>query len=318
MRKAVDRWSTTWVMLAAGAAVVLLALVLAALLGRQDKAPVATSSKEPELFPFVRSFAGTQPDGSFEAASSGESSGQSIATAETVRFFDYYLAAIGEKSLPEIRAEIEREIDRQLPQEKKAAAKDLLRRYLHYKLALVNVEKTSQTGKTPLEAIRDRFAGMQEARRQFFSEAEIQAMFQESDAYDQDAMARLELNEDPSLDQAQKRQRLAAIDAALPPALREAREAPYQVVRLEEEVHKMRAEGASEQEIYRKRAQAFSADAAARLAQVDREEHEWTLRIQAYLAERTRLASADPAALQHLRDSLFTADEQRRLKTFEP
>lgn len=306
--------ATLWWRIAAAVLIASAAVVLVALVARQDEAPATTTLKEPELFSFVRSFADTHPDGSFEAAGPGES----MATAETVRFFDYYLAAIGEKGLPEIRAEIEREIDRQLAQEKRAAAKDFLKRYLHYKLALVNVEKTSAPGKTPLEAIRARFAGMQDARRQFFSEAEIAAMFQESDAYDQDAIARLELNEDASLNPAQKRERLAAIDAVMPPALKEAREAPYQVVRLEDEVQKMRAQGAGDQEVYQKRALAFSAEAAARLAQVDREEREWTLRVQAYLAERSRLGSADFAALQQLRNTLFTVDEQRRLTAFEP
>jgi lipase chaperone LimK len=310
MRKSITWWSTAAAVLVAGAVVV----VLVALFARQDRAPATTALKEPELFPFVRSFAGTQPDGRFEAAGPVDS----IATATTLRFFDYYLDAIGEKGLPDIRAEIEREIDRQLAHETRAAAKDLLRRYLLYKLALADIEKATEPGKTSLEAIRARFAGMRDARRQFFSETEIQAMFQESDAYDEDAIARLEINEDASLDQAQKAARLAALDAAMPAALKEAREAPYQVARLEDEVQKMRTQGASDQEIYRKRALAFSPEAAARLAHVDREEHEWKLRIQAYLTERSRLGYSDPTVLQQLRERLFTADEQRRLAAFEP
>jgi lipase chaperone LimK len=309
MRKVITWWSTAAAVLVAGAGVALVALI-----PPRDEAPATTAVKEPELFPFVRSLAGTQPDGRFESAGPGDS----MATAATLRFFDYYLAALGEKGLPEIRAEIEREIDRQLAQEKRAPAKDLLKRYLLYKLALVDIEKATRPGKTSLEAIRARFAGMRDARRQFFSETEIQAMFQESDAYDEDAIARLEINEDASLDQAQKRERLAALDAAMPPALKEAKEAPYQIVRLDDEVQKMRAEGASEQEVYHKRALAFSPEAAARLALVDREEREWTLRVQAYLAERSRLGSGDPTAVQQLRESLFTAEEQRRLTAFEP
>lgn len=85
----------------------------------------------------------------------------------------------------------------------------------------------------------------------------------------------------------------------------------------EEAVRRMRAQGASEDEVYRARATAMGAEAAATLARLDQEEALWQQRVAAYLAQR-QASVADPVALQALKDRLFTAEEQGRLAAYEP
>lgn len=87
--------------------------------------------------------------------------------------------------------------------------------------------------------------------------------------------------------------------------------------RVEETVRTLRAQGASDDEVYRARAAALSAENAATLAQLDREEAAWQQRIAAYLAQRQAIA-ADARAIQSLRDVLFSAEEQERLPAYEP
>jgi len=275
----------------------------------------------PDLFPFLRSLEGTRPDGALQVAE-GEAL---LVDAELVRLFDYYLSGIGEKPLDAIRREIERALDERLKPLAAAQAKDVLSRYLDYKQALVEVEKNPSVTGAGIDAMRARLAAMQQTRARFFSPAESEAMFGMDDAPHLDALARLEIGQDASISPAQKAERLAALDAALPQALREARDAPLHLVRLEESVSKLRHQGASDDDIYRMRAAALSPEAAARLADVDREEEQWKARIRAYLAERTRLlAMAAPqgseereAALQHLRQMHFAEDEQKRLPAYE-
>jgi len=304
--------------LAVGGAVLATAL---AVLQRQspEQQDVAKPAAHMDYFPFVRSLEGTVPDGKIELVA-----GEFAASAGLVLLFDYYLSAIGEKPLEAIRAEIERELERQLKPDAATAAKNLLVRYLAYKHDLVEVEKNAQAAGPSLQAIRNRLALMQDTRRRHFSEREIQAMFADNDAADMDAIARLEISQDPSLDEAQKRARLAELDAALPASVREAREEPVKILRVEESVQKMRAQGASDDDIYRMRAAAFSAEAAARMAQVDREDNEWRARIDAYLVERNQLL-ADGTLPEDKRQSLliqlqqgrFTADELKRLPAYE-
>ena len=139
------------------------------------------------------------------------------------------------------------------------------------------------------------------------------------DAYDLDAISRLEISQDNTLTELQKQQALGALDVARSAELRDAHDAPMAVVRLEETTAQLRQNGASDDDVYRARAAAFDPQAAARLAEVDRDEAAWKVRIQTYLAERDRLGRANVrepeqvrlAALAALRTSQFTVDAFR-------
>jgi lipase chaperone LimK len=275
---------------------------------------------EPDMFAFVHSMTGTRPDGNLTVTADDAL----VADVELRRMFDYYLGAIGEKNIDQIRAEIELELDRKLKPVPAVQAKRLLTRYIDYKRALVDVEKNPQTPSSGVGTVRARLLAMQQMRARFFTPKEVESMFGFDDAYDTDAVARLEINQDAGLSAAQKKVKLAALDAAMSPALREAREAPLKVARMEESAQKMRAGGASEDDVYRMRAKAFSPEAAARLAAVDQETLNWKNRIASYLAARNNLignptlSDADrQTALQQLRDAQFSADEQKRLAAYE-
>lgn len=281
----------------------------------------ADAPPDANLFPFVRSLDGTRPDGSIRV----EEGEALVADAGIVRLFDYYLSTVGEKPLEAIRAEIERDLDARLKPRAAAEAKDLLRRYLDYKRALVKVDENPKIAGGSVEAVRARLAAVQQMRAQFFSATETHGMFGEEDMLALDAVARLEIGQDRSLDEAQKAEKLAALDAALPAPLREERDAPLAIIRLEEAANRLRSQGASEDDVYRMRAGTLTPEAAARMAEVDREEAAWKARIGAYLSERTRLLGATehhpPSeredALQRLRQAHFSADEQKRLAAYE-
>lgn len=305
----------------AGLRVALLAAAAAGaclLLARPDTpaaraAPAQPSS--PDYFPFVRSMAGTQADG---AARSG-ADGQLEVNAELAYLFDYYLAGLGERPLDAIRAEIIRELERRLPPPAAVQARRLLDNWLAYKRALVDVERALPAPADPVLRARQRLAAMQQLRGTYFTAEEIAGLFGASDAYDLDAVARLEINSDSSATDAQRQRQLAALDARLAPQARAQREAPTRVLRLEEAVAAARSQGADDNEVYRLRSAAISPAAAARFADLDREEADWQRRISAYQAQRRLLqqGAANDAALQQLRDRIFSADEQKRLPAYE-
>src|SRR4051812_13980530 len=92
----------------AAAALVAALFVAAMQLQHEEAAPKARL--EPDLFPFVRSLEGTRPDGDIKVAAGD----LLVVDAELGRLFDYYLSTVGEKSIAEIHAAIERELDRGL------------------------------------------------------------------------------------------------------------------------------------------------------------------------------------------------------------
>ena len=298
------------IVIAAGAAG---ALCLAALAGRPAPSlPVTrTVTVAPAARPFAPSLQGTLPDGAVHVV---QDDGV-VADAQLIELFDYYLSTVGEKSPAAVRAEIERELDRTLRPPAAAAAKRVLARYIAYRQAMAALETDARLSGSDAAALKRRLAALGGLRAQYFSQREIAAIFGHEDAANADALARMAVREDRTLTAQQKRERLAALDARLPADVRAAREAPLKVVRVQEEAERLRASGAGEDDIFRLRADAFGADAAGRLAGVDREEAEWKRRIDAYLAQRRGLR--DAAAAAALRSRMFSEDEQRRLAAYE-
>lgn len=102
-----------------------------------------------------------------------------------------------------------------------------------------------------------------------------------------------------------------------------ARVSPAVLFSTEKEVRKLRVQGGSEDEIYRKRAAALSPETAELLAQHDRMETAWKARVASYLAERNNLRAENMNesdtrdAVQRLRDASFTAEEQKWLAAVE-
>ncbi|MDP3653087.1 MAG: lipase secretion chaperone [Rhodoferax sp.] len=276
---------------------------------------------------FAPSMQGTVPDGDVRALS-GQTPGQSsgaLAYGELRRMFDYYLSAVGEQSIESITQEIQRAIDQNVPQNQVLGAKRLLGRYLEFKRALVDLEKDPKLEGTGVAAIRQRFIAMQDLRARIFSVEEEQGMFGFEDANDMDALARLEIHQNTALSASQKRDQIAVLDANMPAALRADREAPRVVIQVEQTAQTMRANGASDDDIYRMRAKALDPQAAVRLAEVDREEKAWQDRIAVYLGERSKVlkSQADApeserqTALNQLQQSQFSEEERRRLAAYE-
>ncbi len=285
-----------------------------------EPAHVIPAAAQADPFPFVRSLAGTSPDAELHA----DSSDALVVDAALGRLFDYYLSALGEKSLDAIRAEIEAELGRRLKQPAAAEARRLMGRYLDYKRALVGVEVKLEKLTSSVDAARERMVAMQEIRARFFSLTESQGLFGLDDAYNADAIARMELSQNTALPATEKEHQLAELDAHLPPALREARDAPRQVIQLEQAVAKLRAAGGSDDEVYRLRAATLTPEAANRLSDLDRDETRWQQRIAQYLSERKALLAdrGAPGAdrqvdLHRLRDAEFSIEEQPRLVAYE-
>ena len=310
------RLPMTWV---AGVAAAL-ALVVIGLQGMPvtgayvvDPAPSSDATPAP-----ASSLAGTTPDGAATAAPD-----QSLVLAPAlIRLFDYWLTTVGERPLAAIRADVEHDLDVRLGPRAAREAKDLFARYLRFKTALKD-QRPPRPAVRSVDTLRAGLRTMLALRATYFTDAESQALFGPQDAEARDALARMAIEQDPTLTDTQRRERLAAYDERLPASERAQREAPLLVTRLQDDAQKIRAQGGSEDDVYRMRAAATSPEAANRLADLDRDEAAWKARIASYQAQRNALQSAPgsdadrAAAIGDLRNRLFTPEEQRRLAAYE-
>lgn len=276
---------------------------------------------------FAKSLQDTLPDGDLQTLRTGSQTGEpsALAYGELKRLFDYYLSTVGEQGVEAIVAHIRNELQRRLPAPQSTKAKKLLDRYIAFKRDLVGLEGKPDLSGDAVAAIRRRMLAVQDLRAIHFSADENQGMFGFDDAYDMDAVSRLEISQNPALSAQQKQQQLAALDASLPAALRAEREASNVVVRIEQQATDMRAKGASEDDIYRMRAKELDPQAATRLAEVDRDEATWKSRIANYRDLRDKLLknitnateSEQQAGLVQLQQSLFSETERPRLAAYE-
>jgi lipase chaperone LimK len=268
--------------------------------------------------PAVSSLAGTTPDGGATATADDTL----VLDPALIRLFDYYLTTVGERPISTIQAQVDHDLDGRLAPHAARQAKDLFSRYVQFKTALKAQRPAKPAGRS-VDMLREGLRMMLALRATYFSEAESPALFGPQDAEASAALARMAIEQDPALDAQQRRERLAALDARLPASVRAEREAPLAVVRLEEAAQQIRAQGGSEDDVYRMRAAATSPEAANRLADVDRDEAAWKARIAAYQAQRATVSGAPgsdadrAAALSDLRNRLFTPEEQRRLAAYE-
>ena len=280
-----------------------------------DPAPSPTPADARPLA--ATSLAGTTPDGAATAAAD-----QSLVLDPAlIRLFDYWLTTVGERTMDSIRAQVDHDLDARLGPLAARQAKDLFSRYVQFKTALKDRRPTRPTGRG-VDMLREGLRTMLALRATYFTDTESQALFGPQDAEASAALARMAIEQDPALGDAQRRDRLAALDARLPANVRAEREAPLAVVHMEEAAQELRAQGGSEDDVYRMRAAATSPEAANRLADLDRDEAAWKARIAAYQSQRGA-ALAGPgsdadrqAALGDLRNRLFTPEEQRRLTAY--
>ena len=305
-----------WVAGVVGAA----ALVLIGWRGLPTATPVtADPSPVSDVTPTAASsLIGTTPDG----AATATADNALVLDPALIRLFDYYLTTVGERPISAIQAQVNRDLDGRLAPLAARQAKDLFARYVQFKSALKAQRPAKPVGRS-VDMLREGLRMMLALRATYFNDVESRALFGPQDAEASAALARMAIEQDPALDAQQRRERLAALDARLPAGVRADREAPLAVVHLEEAAQQIRAQGGSEDDVYRMRAAATSPEAANRLADVDRDEAAWKARIAAYQAQRGAAMSAPgsdadrQAALSDLRNRLFTPEEQRRLAAYE-
>jgi lipase chaperone LimK len=319
--------------IAGGVAAGAVALIAALLASRDDRppapppatrrtavAPLAAAPRAPGLAAapaaappaLPGSLEGTEPDGAITA----DAGGHLVVDLELRRLFDHFLIASGEEPIAQIRSRILAVLHARLPAIAAGEAAAILEQYLAYRDAARLL--------TPPADPRAGLAQVHDLRARTFAPATARAFFAEEEAAIYAALDRRDALADPSLSAAARDRRVADIDARLPPAVRDARAAAAAPV---DEIHReqaMRAAGASDAQIAAARSAALGADAAGRLAELDRTRAVWTARLDAFRAARAalladaRLADAERARrVAELLARSFSPEEQLRVEALD-
>jgi lipase chaperone LimK len=249
-----------------------------------------------------------------------DSNGQLLLEPQLLQLFDFYFNAIDEEPVAKILQRIHHDLASQLQNPALAQARDLLKRYLDYSLALLDLPKAVQ--QPTAAAFAQHLQTLTQLRERYFSAAEYQAFFSSDTSQDQFMLAQLSLNE-RGLSPQEHLKQLALLEAQLPPAQRAARQQVSRDGELYAATEAMRQAGASEEAIYQLRAQTLDPQAALELQKLDVQRRDWQARLDAYGKARdsvrqSGLSAIDQqTAINNLQASSFDEFERKRVSALD-
>lgn len=258
------------------------------------------------------SLEGTEPVGGFLVGADGHL----VPTADALAFFDYFLSASGEEPEAMLRARILAAMRARVEKPASDEAEALLDDYLGFRDEL---RRLAEDGEPPHELER-RLQWIRELRRAHFGEATAEALFGDEERTTLVDLERRRVAADPSLNESERAERLAALDAELPEHVRAARARARAPARGHQEAEAMRASGASDEEVFELRAAQFGREAAERLAELDGAQAVWNARLRAFEAELAEIEAKESDASDAAREAAVDAlmrehfDEQEHLR----
>ncbi|GAA3563985.1 lipase secretion chaperone [Marinobacter xestospongiae] len=259
-----------------------------------------------------------------------DSDGNLRPTPDMRRLFDFYLAGLTDEPLELVMTRIQQALSDELGDQPQALAqaRNLLTRYIDYRLALDDLAGATPprlaTGAFDLEALRQRQQHLQTLRGTQFNDDEQGAFFALESRQDEHLLTYMEIAQHPGLQEDQRAQALAALEHSLPTELRQLRQRVTSHAELYQHTRQLRDQGASPAELYQLRAQTLGDNAAARLAELDRERQYWRQRLDTFVADRNRLRqselppAAQQAAIDQLIEQRFSATEALRVRALSP
>lgn len=241
--------------------------------------------------------------------------------------FDYFLATVGEESLPTIIQRVKAYIRHRTPEPAQSQAVALFDQYIAYRAALRSIPEAGgkPANQIDLEAIAQQKAAERQLRQQFFDAPTIKAFFGDDDAYDQYTLETLKVANNTQLSEAEKARKNAELLKQLPEPLRESMQEMAKIQNLEQQTAAWKANNGSAAELRQIRLNLVGAAATDRLEALDQDNQQWQQRVDGYLKEYNTINnnpqwSVEQKQLMVLslrRQQGFSEQEQLRLTAFE-
>lgn len=249
-----------------------------------------------------------------------DANGHLIPTPALRQLFEYYLSALGEETLPQLVARIERALAA-LDEPARSEAMATLGDYLDYKLAVGELEDSYGTSNA-LDAneLQRRMTEVQALRRTYLDADTADAFFSTDEAVDRFQVERLRISQDDGLTEEEKAQRIAQLEEQLPEPLRKARRETRRFAEYERAQRELADDPEALQDY---RESLFGEEGARRLEQVEAEQRDWERRWAAYREEvqaldQSGLAGPElDAAIERLREQHFSEQERVRVEALD-
>lgn len=273
------------------------------------------SIPQESLLPLPRSLSGSSADGEFMI----DEAGRFVPDKNVLLLFRYFFTASGEESIDVIRGRIIlHAISQGLNADALADVVETLDSYIAYRISAKRLSESNAWMPADLQL---RFEKLHQLRLDTLGRNVADAFFAEEEAVAMAEIGRRAISKNEFLVEPEKQRRLAELEEALPAEVRIARQAASMPAAVRWKVSERRASDGTEKEIFNLRAEAFGAEAAKRLADLDRRNAEWREKYEQYAAERRAMMNdarnINEADLATLRSLYFTENELLRVSAID-
>ena len=246
-----------------------------------------------------------------------------IVNEQTRNCFEYFITQYGEKSIDQIKQDFGAYIRQNYKEPALTQILALWSRYMDYRERLGGLQAPDISQDDP-QYYRAIYDSMQNLRRQFFSDYEIEGLFGAENTYHEYTLKRMEVMNDKTLNEGEKAGKLKALFDELPQDWKENLEQLNKLEDLRKLTADIKARGGSAEEIRQMRTSLAGPEAAQRLEALDTQRADWKNKVNGYLNERDSVMKsgmsddAKQKAVQQLRQQHFNkSEEQLRVSTFE-
>lgn len=274
---------------------------------------------------FAPNLIGTDIDGQLAV----DENGNLIVAIDVKDFYDYFLSAVGDRSLEDVLAEMDSQFTSRLPPEAAKQAQRLLLDYVSYQqqmgelMARPLVENSQQNTAYYAQVMADSFEELKNIRRQHFPPDVVDAFFGLEEAYGEYAVQTMLVRADASLSEPERLAKLESMEALLPEQLVSDAKAAEERNAVADSAQEAYQAGLPPEEIRQLLDGVYSTDEIDSLLTFYENEASWQQRTADYFANRKSLEKRGlqgaelEAALGEYRDAHFSERELMRLRSEE-
>ncbi len=266
------------------------------------------------------SFQGTNVDGEWQL----DHQGNLIITYQVRLIFDYFLAAIGEEPLQQIEQRIRAYIGHQLPEPAANQANQLLSQYLALLEVLASYQAPDYRTEQGIDNLAVHIQSISELRRSYLSPQVADAFYGDEEAYDRFSLSQLMIMKSNELTDQEKSEQIESLRLQQSYTLQDSLNQSQKLILVKRKTQALVEAGASEEELYASRQSYVGNEAAARLAELDRQRELWNQRMSSWFDLRQEVLSNPQLndwdkqqQLAQLQQERFSEQELRRVRALE-
>lgn len=241
------------------------------------------------------------------------------------QLFDQFVMESNINQKPIDFRQLEKKVILIVTPQKTGPAMNLFKKYIQYLDEIKEMDRLAPTaaksGESFWEGIQKGHEKLYYLRSKIFNPEEHTQLFGDEEIFDKTSLAIAKISEDNKLSDQQKQEEIKSLKSTLPLNMRNTNS--EFLMAMDIKVNQIITNGGSNDDVYRYRANIMNPEAAARFAELDRDEENWKQKIANYTQSKQNILQSSRneaevnSAINILRSIFFNESERKRLPAYE-